>query len=120
MATRFHLRRQGLQWSWALIDEGDSPQAEQKILAQSPLTYSTRGEADTAISTTRRAISDADTVIDTTVPQSRWRLIGPDGVIGEPVGDDPPDSDDEGETGPPEMDLTPGDRDVRPDPNAAA
>ena len=98
MAVQFHLRRLGTHWDWRLIDDGT-------VLAAAPQTYPTRGEAEAAISTTRRTIGDADIVVDTTVPESRWRRIGPDGAIGEPVGDDPPDSDDEGETGPPEVTL---------------
>jgi hypothetical protein len=120
MATRFHLRRQGLHWAWVLIDEGDG-QTEQKILAQSPLTWPTKGEANAAVEQARRGVLEADTVVDTTVPQSRWRVLGPDGSVGAPVGDDPPDKDDEGETGPPEVvDLTPRTDDARPDPNTAA
>jgi len=103
MATRFHLRRQGLHWGWALIDEGDTPEAEQVVLAKSPQTYPSKGEAEAAISQARRSVGEADTVVDTTVPTSRWRPIAADGTMGEPIDDDPPDNDDEGETGPPEM-----------------
>lgn len=107
MTTSFHLRREGDRWSWRLIDD-DGPDGAPLVLARSGDTYPTKGEANAAVEAARRAMGAADTVVDTTVPESRWRKIGPDGTIGEPVGDDPPDNDDEaGETGPPEVDLTP-------------
>jgi len=101
VAVRFHLRKEGIDWGWRLVD--DTAPNGPLVLAMGAQAWPTKGEADAAISAMRRAVADADTVVDTTVPEPRWRTIGPDGAIGEPVGDDPPDNDDEGETGPPEV-----------------
>lgn len=102
----YHLRRNAEtdRWRWRLVDE------QGLVLAVSGREFPTKGEANIAIELVRRALIEADAVTDTTVPGTRWRRINEDGTMGELVGDDPPDNDDEGETGPPEVDLDrPGD-----------
>lgn len=102
MVARFHIRQQGSMYRWQLVDHGEAA-AEPRVLARSEDMFPTRGEANTAIERVRRAVIEADnTVVDATDPQSRWRKLTEDGKAGEPAGDDPPDNDDEGETGPPE------------------
>lgn len=98
MAT-FHIRKQGTAWDWVLVSD------QEQVLARSPGTFNTRGEADAAIAQVQREIGAADTRVDTTVPESRWRGI--DGVTGEILpgpAPEPEETHDEGETGPPEVD----------------
>ena len=95
--ARFHLKRIGLHWGWQL-KEGDT------VLAAAGQSYPTKGEALDSIGAMRTSDWDADVYVETSVPESRWRRLNPDGSIGEPVGDDPPETaGDEGETGPPEV-----------------
>jgi len=101
--TRFHVRQYGSMYGWRLIqvDTDGGPEAVAVVLARGEDMFPTRGETNAAIEKVRRAVAEADnTVVDATDPQSRWRKLTEDGKAGEPVGDDPPDNDDEGETGP--------------------
>lgn len=99
----FHIRRDPTQnWRWRLVaDDG-------RVLAISPGFWPTRGETETAINLVRRELAAADDIIvNTTVPDSRWRGI--DMVTGQiqpgPAPEPEDDGADEGETGPPEVDL---------------
>src|SRR6185503_8775805 len=104
--TRFHVRQYGSMYGWRMTeaDANEGPgEAVAVVLARGEDMFPTRGEANAAIERVRRAVMEADnTVVDATDPQSRWRKLTEDGKAGEPVGDDPPNNDDEGETGPAE------------------
>jgi len=105
MAT-FHLRRnpESDRWRWRLVDDED------KVMACSPTEYATKGEANASLERARQAFAEAGTTVDTTVAGSRWRGIDmTDGRTLDTPGPDAatePDEPDEGETGPPEVDLT--------------
>ena len=104
MAT-FHVRRFSDRWAWRLLDE------HERGIAASADTYPSRMEALNNIELMRRALSAGDVpiVFDTTVPAPRWRTIDPaTGVAGD-YSPEPEETHDEGETGPPEVDLTPKD-----------
>lgn len=105
----FHVRRDATQnWRWRLAaDDG-------RVLAISPGFWPTKGEARAAIELVRRELAATDDiVVDTTVPESRWRGIDmTTGQVQPGPAPEPEETHDEGETGPPEVDL---DNDTRSD-----
>ena len=98
----YHLRRDEAGWRWTLVDD------DNKVLAIAPRTWPTKGECNAAIAELQRILSTAAVaIVDTTVPGSRGRGI--DMTSGEIQDGPAPESEethDEGETGPPEVDLT--------------